>query len=259
MGNIKMVENNAKLDRRKQRKASGWTDWEMDYRNSQKEQMEILHQKVNAIPVYIGSEETIEDSLLEVNDYYYDDGVSLNAIGHTYVANVIRDTILDSGFKGSNELGTFGEGDACYVWYTNKDAASNIHMGKHVELINYVDIRYSLEVDGFGRITLENPFSSSRTLYMSYMVTPGPDQLNKRAEINVEGKTTVLDTIGSSDYQKKAEIVVPRTIPVGKIPPGKSIIDVRELNDDAPLNFRIMGLTLTDEKHTPLEYEFLQT
>eukprot|EP00521_Asterionellopsis_glacialis_P008271 CAMPEP_0195282718 /NCGR_PEP_ID=MMETSP0707-20130614/1499_1 /TAXON_ID=33640 /ORGANISM="Asterionellopsis glacialis, Strain CCMP134" /LENGTH=64 /DNA_ID=CAMNT_0040341743 /DNA_START=30 /DNA_END=220 /DNA_ORIENTATION=- len=49
-------------------------EWELQYRNSQKEANEKIYRAYGTKPVAIGDETNLEDSLLEVNDWYMDDG-----------------------------------------------------------------------------------------------------------------------------------------------------------------------------------------
>eukprot|EP00521_Asterionellopsis_glacialis_P007714 CAMPEP_0195282254 /NCGR_PEP_ID=MMETSP0707-20130614/1208_1 /TAXON_ID=33640 /ORGANISM="Asterionellopsis glacialis, Strain CCMP134" /LENGTH=547 /DNA_ID=CAMNT_0040341211 /DNA_START=207 /DNA_END=1847 /DNA_ORIENTATION=+ len=242
------------------------SEWELQYRNSQMEANEEIHKKYGTKRVAIGDETNLEDSLLEVNDWYMDDGVTLNPAGHEHVANAIGDVIVEQPYKvpiqNDAKVGTFGNGDACHLWFTSGDL-TGVTLGGSATLDNYVDVRHAVTVSPAkkGTATIVNPFQDARTLYMSYMVTPDPaNVLCNRGRIVIPKSNidVTLDTTGASDYQRMAHIVTPRTIAVGKLGPGTHTIEIYQLDDGAPLPFRVMGLSFTDETNVPDEYDFPQ-
>lgn len=234
-----------------------WYEMPLAYR-SFKEGTESIVGKFRTTPVEFGDEENLEETLSGLLDMYYDDGVTLTQAGHDYLADLIKEAMHGTKIGPPASVpDKFGDGDSCNVWFTTGDAGP-LEMSDGVTMVNYQDVRHGLEfASKDAYISIVNPFNSKRTVYISYLTSPGPDLIYSSAKLKVDGINIQLDTIASDDYQAAHSITTPRTVPIGKLNSGSHKLYVEDLgNGIRP--FRIVGVSITDEHNLPEEFEFTQ-
>mmetsp|Transcript_21261 Transcript_21261/g.32705 ORF Transcript_21261/g.32705 Transcript_21261/m.32705 type:complete len:486 (+) Transcript_21261:122-1579(+) len=230
------------------------------YRNSRKYTINSLVASYNAIPITWGDEENIERSLIDTVELHNDDGTMLNQAGHDFLASKIIEVARKANVSRTSviDLGTWGQGDVCHTWYDSGELS--LSTGTLVEYVAFAKNRHGLQFPSEGEwVHVLNPFSESRTLYLSYVVSPGSERIHSRAKIVVESPgsdiNTLVDTVA---FDKLTNLVTPRTIPVGSLPPGSHYVWVHPEND-APEPFYLTGLTIAANQYKPHEYGFLSS
>eukprot|EP00521_Asterionellopsis_glacialis_P008780 CAMPEP_0195283302 /NCGR_PEP_ID=MMETSP0707-20130614/1893_1 /TAXON_ID=33640 /ORGANISM="Asterionellopsis glacialis, Strain CCMP134" /LENGTH=505 /DNA_ID=CAMNT_0040342445 /DNA_START=156 /DNA_END=1670 /DNA_ORIENTATION=- len=227
------------------------------YRHSMKTEYGQIDRNFDAHTITLGNEKDIEQSVLDTFGYYVEEGTLLNRAGHTHVAKIIKDKVEELNVKRNDEIGDWGDGDLCDVWF-NSGETNNVKWGPNIHMINYDPLRYALEIPPEGGwVEITNPFKGPRRrLYASYVVTPGLKTIHSSAhfscdtgEINRHVNTKAFDKLGS--------IMTPKTLPLGKIGEGKHKIFITPDNNGEK-NFWLVGLSISDKQHRydPAEFGF---
>jgi hypothetical protein len=168
----------------------------------------------------------------------------------------------------SNVQGNWDGGDVCDFWYFTGGTRSsfgnfqmsqfdvrNGHFG--LELLTnvsspeeaWITISNRLKDDSQEMTSSSSSLSTSRTLFMSYH-TSKMDGFYPNVEVTVLGHTVTLNTWNTMDEHHDI-----RTVAIGSIPMGKTNITMIPISlGQEP--FRVIGMTLSNEKITPLEWDF---
>ena len=181
----------------------------------------------------------------------YNDPPHYSQKGHDFIANGIKDLLRKLQPKPSNNLGTFGEGDSCHMWYSSGKVTVDYSPKEEIKLNEFAPVKYALEIPSQGgEFVINNPFSSERNLMMSYMST-GPDHtMYPDAEITINGafdKQVKIHPL-ATDYKHKVHIS--KTTNLGKIPPGDNNVHIKplEMNDElVSFPFRVVALSVVGD------------
>lgn len=193
----------------------------------------------------------------------------LSPKGHQTVAQgiqrlVTEELVLERPRR--HELGSWGSGDACNLWYATGDY-STLRKRRRASLVDF-----SREEDGVhkhaveisrrgGSVDVTNPFSEPRMLYLTYMTatktTATKDNAPReypRTKISLDGKPTLLidpihDLEGSDDH-------LTRTTAVGLVAPGQTVLRLDSLDASSSSRFRLVGLHFLNQGKVPIPFEF---
>ena len=112
--------------------------------------------------------------------------------------------------------------------------------------------KFALEVTAPGWVMVANKLHDERTLYISFMASHEGFYPEAIVTIGETGAPTLLVPVNSEEA-KGADI--PRTISIGKIPPGHSKVYITPQGTTGNF-FRLVGFSLTDEIAVPQEFGF---
>jgi hypothetical protein len=184
----------------------------------------------------------------------------LSKTGHEVVAEAIRnlveeDSVLERPKR--NEMGSWGSGDQCNMWYADGNYAQERRRTRQVDFAHESgNHKHALEIlRTGGSVTINNPFPKHRMLSLTYM-TASDEELGQpeypRVRVRLGGKPSVA----IEPYHEGADQVhLARTSAVGLIPPGDTLIQLDPLQDSR-LNFRLVGVSLLGEEIGDVPIEF---
>lgn len=218
-------------------------------------------QSVDGYYIRILQKETGKETLMFFLHFFNQQSAQLSKLGHEYLANITKTTIKKkleveattvSDLVNSVEYGDWGRGDSCHMWYTTGGYTSEFspelvmrefdpHLGK-----------FALEVTAPGWVVVRNDFEDERTLFVSFLATIEGFYPEAIASIGETGAPTLLVPVNPDDHKGSHN---PRTIAIGKIPPGDSKIFITPQGSTGTF-FRLVGLSLTDEIAVPEEFGF---
>lgn len=204
----------------------------------------------------------------------------LSPKGHQILAARIQKLVDDQHVlqrRGSDEqsqLGSWGKGDACHLWYATGDATV-LRKRRRATLVDF-----SRETDGHkhaleisrkgGSVDVTNPFEEPRMLYLTYMTAAASDKDNgvreyPRTKISLGGKTTLMidpiydqlqHDIQQKNYHYDDRHHLTRTTAVGMVPPGNTVLRLDSLDAMSTTRFRLVGLHFLDHGKVPIPFEF---
>lgn len=185
----------------------------------------------------------------------------LSPMGHAFLANMTATTIkrkLTMERTSVSELvdsvgtGSWGRGDSCHMWYTDGGYSSDYSPTLVMRQFDPTRGKFALEVTSPGWLTVKNPFDDDRTLYVSFLSTVEGYYPEATISIGKAGAPMMLVPINPDDTKGAHN---PRTLPIGKIPPGETKIYITPQGNTGNF-FRIVGVSLTNEVAVPIEYGF---
>lgn len=193
----------------------------------------------------------------------------LSTTGHQIVAHGIQQLISEEAILASNrnEVGSWGAGDACAMWYGTGDYSA-LRSRRRASLVDF-----SKETDGFhkhaveisrrgGSIELTNPFDEPRMLYLTYMTatrSASGAREYPRTKISLGGKASVLIDPIHNDSQSSddaGEHHLTRTTAVGLVQPGRTVVKLDSLDADSTSRFRLVGHHFLAKGKVPIPFEF---
>lgn len=200
-----------------------------------------------------------KDLFLEIrkSEHDLDDGMvhqyTLSPYGHALVANAIHssidtESIMESSRKTRNEVGTWGSGDSCQLWYDSGKLDLNklSHQGFGLRQFSKTsEDKYALELSRHGgSITIQNPFDEDRMVFLTYMTTSGFSFANKvypATKVQVSNKNSIIvDPLHEDDSVRHH---ISRTTAIGKVPPGRTMLRFDSVERTVS-PFRIIGVSL---------------
>jgi hypothetical protein len=188
----------------------------------------------------------------------------LSKSGHEVVANAIRDLVqkdLVLERPNRNEIGSWGSGDQCNMWYVDGNYAEEHLRTRQVEFAHETGShKHALEIlrDG-GSLTINNPFAKERMLSLTYM-TAGDEESGKPEYPRVRVRLGGIPSVAIEPYHEGADqLHHARTSAVGLIPPGNTLIELDPL-EDSKHNFRLVGVSILSEEieNVPIEFALEQ-
>lgn len=204
-----------------------------------------------------GSGEDAKQALIKYLDLFENSPTHshLSEFGHQVLADGIDDLIKqevpqpDQKIKDA-PLGSWGKGDSCHFWFTTGacrfEFSPNYVLDQYDEFLGF----FALEINSEGTINVTNPFQDPRHLYLSFMSIDQAGVFPKVELVTLDNM--ILDPVTTLST---GGIMVPRTIPVGLLPPGLTQIQVKPL-EVAKFPFRLVGASFTDEEVVPDEFKF---
>jgi len=193
----------------------------------------------------------------------------LSPKGHQTVAQAIKsllqqENILDR--PNRHALGSWGNGDACNMWYATGDA-SVLRKRRRASLVDF-----SREDDGVhkhaveisrhgGSLDVTNPFEEPRMLYLTYMTAAIQSDSTvreyPRTKISLDGKPTLLiDPVHDRLQSANNDNHLTRTTAVGLVPPGRTVLRLDSLDATSTSRFRLVGLHFLNKGKVPIPFEF---
>lgn len=221
-----------------------------------------IRQNVHAFNVRVPKKATAKETLAFYLHFFNKQNAQLSEKGHEFLASIIGKTIkkklLDTSaeeFVNNGIHGHWGKGDNCHMWYTTGGYSDS-----YSETLDMVQFdsnlgKFALEVTAPGWFIVRNEFADNRTLYLSFLATIPGYYPNAKIRIGDEDATPI-PLIPENPLDRKGAHN-PRTVPVGKIPPGPSKIFISaEEHPKAGRFFRLVGIAITNEIATPIEFGF---
>jgi hypothetical protein len=184
----------------------------------------------------------------------------LSKSGHEVVAEAIRDLVkkdLVLERPNRNEIGSWGSGDQCNMWYVDGNYAQNHRRTRQIEFAHESGShKHALEIlrDG-GSVTINNPFAKERMLSLTYM-TASDEELGQPEYPRVRVRLGGIPSVAIEPFHEKADqLHLARTSAVGLIPPGDTLIELDPLQDSKH-NFRLVGVSILGEEIEDVPIEF---
>ncbi|CAB9498017.1 expressed unknown protein [Seminavis robusta] len=204
------------------------------------------------IPIMLTSSDTM-DFFHEKNPLW------LSPKGHEMVAEGVQRLVRQAPEPAQPlpQLGTWGVGDACSLWYGTGDY-STLRSRRRASLVDF-----SKGTDGFhkhaveisrrgGSVDVNNPFAEPRMLYLTYMTAQGREY--PRTKVTVGGKASVMIDPVHEDVDTEDHLT--RTTAVGLVPPGRTVLQLNSLDADSTSRFRLVGLHFLNKGKVPIPFEF---
>jgi CheY-like chemotaxis protein len=189
-----------------------------------------------------------------------DGPLALSERGHSVIASLIfqlveHEKIAEKSMAVRNELGTWGAGDFCQMWYTTGALDTSLQYSSKVKMKKFADQwgdKFALEFprEG-GSITVTNPFEFPRMLYLTYMTTGLAVELYPQIQIYLGKASPVILDATTKKLDRFTH--VPRTVAVGLIDPGKTVVRVVPINEKRAL-FRLTGASIFGNSDVPTEF-----
>jgi hypothetical protein len=193
----------------------------------------------------------------------------LSPQGHAKVAEgilrLVRQAPPLTSLNGRNQVGSWGSGDDCSLWYGTGDY-STLRSRRRASLVDF-----SKGTDGFhkhaveisrrgGSLDVDNSFPETRMLYLTYMTAASPQEKKNavreypRTKVTVGGKASLLIDPVHDDADNDRHLT--RTTAVGLVPPGRTVIKLDSLDPDSTSRFRLVGLHFLTKGKVPIPFEF---
>ena len=211
---------------------------------------------------------------------------SLTPKGHQLIAEKIRDIVDEQNIlklpkKLRDDVGTWGSGDQCSLWYETGYGMPLKYSKLRLRQFSRAKNKYALEVPTAttsstflssitnnkrerqklkaavgGGLTISNPFPDERMVFLSYMTSVSEDssansgddsskpRVYPRTQVILNGKPTViLDPYHDNNDENQH---MTRTTAIGYIPAKTSsnIVEFTSLQSEATESFRIVGVSL---------------
>lgn len=181
----------------------------------------------------------------------------LTTSAHRLLAGAIqriaeRQRLLDRPLSSRDQLGDWGSGDACRLWYANGEYLEAD--GRNVEVAAADSHKHAIEFRSTGRLTIENHFETDRMLYLTYLTAD--DELDHRAFPRVRVRLNHRPVVELDPYHlgRRSEHKT-RTTPVGLVAPGSSIIELEPLEESLH-PFLLVGASFIAEEAKMLPIDF---
>lgn len=211
-------------------------------------------EQIDARLVELPKPKSAATALVDFMDLFHATALgALSERGHKVVADLIqsvvdKEDILSQGLSIRNEVGTWGQGDSCHMWYQTGVLDESMY-APPTKMVRFAKKRsgykYALEFpsDG-GSISIQNPFKIPRALYLTFTTTAS--SLLPRVEVMVgDQQTIVLET-------NDQDAVLPRTVIVGFVNPGKTVVHFKPLSNSMK-KFHLTGGSLLGTTEVPFE------
>jgi len=216
---------------------------------------------VDGYNIRIPKKDSVKETLAFYLHFFSQQHAQLSAMGHEYLANLTETTIKNklamertsvTQLVDSVESGSWGRGDSCHMWYTDGGYNAEYSPSLVMRAFDPKKGQFALEVTAPGWIMVRNPFKDERTLYVSFLSTIEGFYPEATVSIGDSGAPMLLVPINPADARGAHN---PRTLPIGKIPPGETKIYLTPQGDTGNF-FRLVGVSLTNEIAVPVEYGF---
>lgn len=188
----------------------------------------------------------------------------LSKSGHEVVAKAIQDLVQEDSVLerlNRNEIGSWGSGDQCNMWYTDGNYAQEHRRTRQVDFAHESGShKHALEIlRTGGSVTINNPFPKERMLSLTYM-TASDEELGKPEYPRVRVRLGGIPSVAIEPFHEESDqIHLARTSAVGLIPPGNTLIQLDPLQDSKH-NFRLVGVSILGEEvgNVPIEFALEQ-
>jgi hypothetical protein len=161
------------------------------------------------------------------------------------------------------ELGSWGTGDDCHVWYSTgqypesttarrldiASATDGANTDSHTATVH----KHALELRQLDTLTVRNPFTGPRMLFLTYLTTcdDHDHRIYPRMRVHLDGEASVvIDPFHDDcfDDERHHRLHLTRTSPVGMIQPGDTTLQFYPLDAaTASLPFRLVGASVLFE------------
>lgn len=193
---------------------------------------------------------------------------TLSTRGHLVVANHIRSFVDQEGIpeksaQERNDLGDWGSGDACHLWYDNdpNNDQTLTSIPTHSSNLKVTELSrgssaLELSIQG-GSLVVQNPFLEVRTLHLTYMVDASPSgrKIYPRVQIWVdENKTIVIDP-HVDEERPVDQFPCTRSTAIGVVA-ANSYVEIRlKPLEDTTSPFQLIGASFLAEDEAALHLE----
>ncbi|KAI2496285.1 hypothetical protein MHU86_18242 [Fragilaria crotonensis] len=216
---------------------------------------------VDGYNIRIPKKDTDKETLAFYLHFFNHQQAQLSSMGHAFLANMTTSTIKRKlamertsvvELVDSVGAGSWGRGDSCHMWYTDGGYNAEHSPTLVMRSFDLTKGKFALEVTAPGWLIVNNPFDDERTLYLSFLSTVEGYYPEATVSIGENGAPMMLVPVNPEDTRGAHN---PRTLPVGKIPPGETKIYITPQGNTGNF-FRLVGESLTNEVAVPIEYGF---
>ena len=128
------------------------------------------------VKIYDWPTQGVLGSIVKSRFNFFEDYVHFNEYGHRAVAKEISTIVAEAKAKRSDKVGSWGEGDVCYSWFHDGEVVNHenklMRFNNNIVMNHFTSGKYALEFTKDRSIFhVNNPFSGSRNLYLTYMVS----------------------------------------------------------------------------------------
>jgi hypothetical protein len=188
----------------------------------------------------------------------------LSKSGHEVVAEAIRDLVQEDSIlerPNRNEIGSWGSGDQCEMWYSDGNYAREHRGARQVDFAHESGThKHALEILRVGgSVTINNPFPKERMLSLTYM-TASDEELGQPEYPRVRVRLGGIPSVAIEPFHEGTDQAhLARTSAVGLIPPGDTLVQLDPLQDSNH-NFRLVGVSILGEEigQVPIEFALEQ-
>jgi len=216
---------------------------------------------VDGYNIRIPKKDTDKETLAFYLHFFNHQQAQLSAMGHAFLANMTTSTIKRKlamertsvvELVDSVGAGSWGRGDSCHMWYTDGGYNAELSPTLVMRSFDLTKGKFALEVTAPGWLIVNNPFDDERTLYLSFLSTVEGYYPEATVSIGENGAPMMLVPVNPEDTRGAHN---PRTLPIGKIPPGETKIYITPQGNTGNF-FRLVGESLSNEIAVPIEYGF---
>mmetsp|Transcript_1843 Transcript_1843/g.2579 ORF Transcript_1843/g.2579 Transcript_1843/m.2579 type:complete len:450 (-) Transcript_1843:142-1491(-) len=202
------------------------------------------------------NEQDPREIIAEQSNLFSSDFHHYSAEGHAYIANGILQTLREKGVavQRNDELGSWGDGDVCDTWFESGE--TSVEHSENIEMKLFTRVKHSLELPtaDLGYISITNPFDAPRELFLSYMGTDPPSKYPKTRAHLLKGGNINRQSIyrevdldpTTTDYTEHVHVGLSTSL--GMVPPGKTTVLFRTLEENKEYPFRLLGYAISSEK-----------
>jgi hypothetical protein len=230
--------------------------------------------EVDGYNIRILKKESGKETLSFYLHFFNSINAHLSPMGHDFLATMAKKTIRNKleGISGDTlvekaAMGDWGKGDSCHVWYTTGAYKSEVSPELVMTQYDTLMGKFALEVTAHGWLKVVNPFEDDRTLYLSFLANEEgyyPEATVSLGIPSEDGSSSsstppqlLVPISPPTDKPNLKSVDTPRTLAIGKIPPGETQVFVTpQGTTNSDHYFRIVGVSLTDETEVPLEFGF---
>ena len=231
---------------------SGSKNWVLPDRENKRRDtflQEIGNVRVVSLPRPSMQDFSSAASILSYLAWFKDDNLAmLSPSGHGALATEVQ-TILPEGklIPRSDRRGSWGSGDFCKFWLSTGNYGGLTDKG-----LQSGEASLELSLLRNDRVTVRNPFSTERMLYLTYM-SAFEDGVYPRTRVRVNGKPTVqIEPFHDEEWKDH----LARTTAVGFLPPGSSSVVQLDPLQHTNHQFRLVGVSLVADEIQGVPVDF---
>jgi len=176
------------------------------------------------------------------------DIVHYSQSGHDFVANGIKDLLRSIQPNASNNLGSWGDGDSCHMWYNTGIVAIDYNPKEEMKLNEFSLAKFALEIPySGGELIINNPFSSPRQLMITYMTTGPSKTIYPEVELIINEAYHRPISINPLATEYRFNVHVAKTAKLDVIPPGDNKVLIRPVEGigrNVLFPFRVVAISV---------------
>lgn len=233
--------------------ARAWGDpsykWEFteEYREYGRKLHSLAEEVGGTVIVWQGQEiASAEQMLAGYSRFFAEDRYHLSKEGHQEIAQMIVHAL--SHVTPTQGAKVHPVDDFCVLWEDHGDCPLTASPG--ITLETYTPGKYALRFPPWGgTLTVNNPFSTPRNIFLSYLITERPIYPKVRVQVHPASDAIILDPIF---LETRFPLHAVRSTVVGVAQPGDNRVYIHSTErQKAP--FRVVGIGIVAQDSGPLD------